>query len=158
MKFIHMGRMHSPSKGTSGSTRPAIKSTPEWVTFSPREVEDLVVSLGREGYPPAMIGLILRDSYGIPLVKVITGKKIQAILKENNLLINPLPEDLTNLVRKALHLRAHMEQNKKDFHNKRNLQNMESKIYRIVKYYKRTGKLAPDFKYKPELMKGLVSR
>jgi small subunit ribosomal protein S15 len=153
-----MARIHAPRKGTSGSTRPAIKSTPEWVTFSPREVEDLVVSLGREGYPPAMIGLILRDSYGIPLVKVITGKKIQVILQENNLLINPLPEDLTNLVRKALHLRAHMEQNKKDFHNKRNLQNMESKIYRIVKYYKRVGKLASEFKYKPELMKGLIGR
>nr|MDO8111590.1 30S ribosomal protein S15 [Candidatus Sigynarchaeota archaeon] len=153
-----MSRIHAPRKGSSGSTRPAIKTKPEWLTYSPREVEDLVISLGREGYAPAMIGLILRDSYGIPLVKTITSKKITQILKENNLIINPLPEDLTNLIRRALHLRTHMEQHKKDFHNKRNLQNMESKIYRIVKYYKRTGVLAKEFRYKPELMKGLVSR
>jgi small subunit ribosomal protein S15 len=107
---------------------------------------------------PANIGLILRDSYGVPLVKTITGKKVTAILRENTLLINPLPEDLTNLIRKSLLLRSHMEQNKKDMHNKRNLQCMESKVYRLVKYYKRTGLLASTFRYKPEEMKGMVSR
>ncbi len=107
---------------------------------------------------PATIGLILRDSYGVPLVKTVVGKKITAILKENNLLINPLPEDLTNLIRRALLLRSHMEQNKKDMHNKRNLQCMESKVYRLVKYYKRAGVLASTFRYKPDEMKGLVSR
>lgn len=107
---------------------------------------------------PANIGLILRDSYGIPLVKTITGKKITAILKENNMLINPLPEDLTNLIRKALLLRTHMENNRKDMHNKRALQCTESKVYRLVKYYKGTGVLASTFRYKPEEMKGLVSR
>jgi small subunit ribosomal protein S15 len=105
-----------------------------------------------------MIGLILRDSYGIPLVKTITGKKVSAILKENNLLINPLPEDLTNLIRHALHLRDHMLTNKHDAHNKRNLQCMESKVYRLVKYYKRSGVLATTFRYKPEEMKGLISK
>jgi small subunit ribosomal protein S15 len=153
-----LARIHASRKGSSGSTRPAIKASPEWLTFSTREVEDLVISLGREGYAPATIGLILRDSYGIPLVKTITGKKITAILKENNLLINPLPEDLTNLVRKALLLRGHMDANKKDMHNKRNLQNTESKVYRLVKYYKRSGVLASTFRYKPDEMKGLVSR
>ncbi|MBN2154392.1 MAG: 30S ribosomal protein S15 [Candidatus Lokiarchaeota archaeon] len=135
-----------------------MKAAPEWLTFTPREVEDQVISLGREGYMPAMIGLILRDSYGIPLVKTITGKKVTTILRENNLLINPLPEDLTNLIRRALQLRAHMDANRKDAHNKRNLQCMESKVYRLIKYYKRAGVLAPTFRYKPDEMKGLVSR
>jgi small subunit ribosomal protein S15 len=153
-----LARIHAARKGSSGSTRPAIKASPEWLTYSQREVEDLVISLGREGYMPANIGLILRDSYGIPLVKTITGKKVTAILKENNLLINPLPEDLTNLIRRALLLRGHMELNKKDMHNKRNLQCMESKVYRLVKYYKRSGVLASTFRYKPEEMKGMVSR
>nr|MDO8116184.1 30S ribosomal protein S15 [Candidatus Sigynarchaeota archaeon] len=90
-----MARMHARRRGQSGSTRPAIKSVPEWVTFSPREVEELVISLGREGYAPAMIGLILRDSYGIPLVKTITGKKVTKILEENGLKTE-LPDDLRN--------------------------------------------------------------
>ncbi|MEX2680980.1 MAG: 30S ribosomal protein S15 [Candidatus Sigynarchaeota archaeon] len=153
-----MARIHASRKGSAGSHRPAIKASPEWLTYSQREVEDLVISLGREGYMPANIGLILRDSYGVPLVKTITGKKITAILRENNLLINPLPEDLTNLIRRALQLRAHMDHNKKDAHNRRNLQCLESKVYRLVKYYKRTGVLAQTFKYKPDEMKGLVSR
>ncbi|NMC05661.1 MAG: 30S ribosomal protein S15 [Candidatus Lokiarchaeota archaeon] len=153
-----MARIHASRHGSAGSTRPAIKASPEWLTYSQREVEDLVISLGREGYMPANIGLILRDSYGIPLVKTITGKKITAILKENNMLINPLPEDLTNLIRKALLLRTHMENNRKDMHNKRALQCTESKVYRLVKYYKGTGVLASTFRYKPEEMKGLVSR
>jgi small subunit ribosomal protein S15 len=153
-----MSRIHNKRSGKSGSTRPAIKTVPSWVTYNAREVEELVVQLGREGFPPAQIGLVLRDSYGIPLVKTITGKKIQQILKENNLLQSPLPEDLTNMIRKALKLRDHLEQNKKDLHNKRNLQNLESKVYRLVKYYRREGVLAPTFRYKPDQMKGLVSR
>ncbi len=152
-----MARIHARRRGQSGSTKPAIKAVPEWVTYSPREVEEFVVSLGREGYAPAMIGLILRDSYGIPLVKTITGKKVTKILEENGLKAE-LPDDLRNLVVKALTIREHMDQNKKDLHNKRNLQNTESKIYRIVKYYRETGVLPADFRYKADKMRGLVSR
>ncbi|MBD3185362.1 30S ribosomal protein S15 [Candidatus Bathyarchaeota archaeon] len=153
-----MARLHTHRRGKSSSTRPAIKSVPEWVMYTPREVEELVVQLGREGYPPAMIGLILRDSYGIPLVKTITGEKITQILKKNGLGPDPLPEDLTNLIKKALNLRDHLEDNKKDLHGKRGLQNLESKVYRLIRYYKKEGVLAPDFRYKPDKMRGLVSK
>ena len=152
-----MARIHARKRGQSGSTRPAIKTVPEWVGYTPQEVEELVLQLGREGYPAAMIGLILRDSYGIPLVKTIAGKKITTILKENGL-ETELPDDLKNLVVKALRLRDHMEENKKDVHNKRNLQNTESKIYRLVRYYKRHGVLPATFRYRAEQMRGIVSR
>ncbi|MHA1369634.1 MAG: 30S ribosomal protein S15 [Promethearchaeota archaeon] len=153
-----MARMHCHRRGKSSSTRPAIKAVPEWLEFTPREVEDLVVQLGREGYPPAMIGLILRDSYGIPLVKVITGQKITQILKKNGLGPDPLPEDLNNMIRKALNLRDHLENNKKDLSAKRGLQNLEAKIYRLTRYYKRKGYLPPDFRYKPEKMRAIVRK
>ncbi|MFX0102643.1 MAG: 30S ribosomal protein S15 [Candidatus Hodarchaeota archaeon] len=153
-----MARIHARKRGQSGSTRPAIKAVPEWLTFTPREVEELVVQLGREGYPPAMIGLILRDSYGIPLVSVITGQKITKILKKNGLGPEPLPEDLTNMIKKALNLRDHVEVNKKDLHSKRGLQNIESKIYRLARYYRKKGVLAADFKYRPDKMRALVRR
>lgn len=153
-----MARIHARKRGKSGSTRPAIKAVPEWLSFTPREVEELVVQLGREGYAPSMIGLILRDSYGIPLVSVITGQKITKILKKNGLGPEPLPEDLTNLIKRALNLRDHLESNKKDLHSKRGLQNTESKIYRLARYYRKKGVLPADFRYRPDKMRALVRR
>ena len=49
---------------------------PSWVKYSPKEVEQLVIELRKKGYTTAMIGTILRDQYGIPSVKAITGKKM----------------------------------------------------------------------------------
>ncbi|RLE88445.1 MAG: 30S ribosomal protein S15 [Thermoprotei archaeon] len=136
-------------KGRSHSTRPPKLIKPEWVKMSPEEVEELVVSLYRKGYPPSMIGIILRDMYGIPLVKAVTGKKLTRILEERGLKPE-IPEDLMNLIRRAVRVRRHLEEHPKDYHSKRGLQLIESKIHRLVKYYKRRGVLPPDWKYRPE--------
>ena len=82
---------------------------------------------GNRVSPHAEIGMILRDRYGVPDAKLITGKKVTTILKENNVASN-VPEDLTNLIVKALKLRKHLSVNKKDVHNKRSLNLTESKI------------------------------
>jgi small subunit ribosomal protein S15 len=120
-------------------------------------VEDLVVKLARKGLSKSQIGIVLRDSYGIPLVKIITGKKISQILEENGI-ESALPEDLTNLVKKALKIREHLEENKKDWDSKKGLIRTEAKIYRLINYYKDKGVLASDFKYKPEEIRTLVAR
>lgn len=60
------------------------------------------------------------------------------------------PEDLTALVRKAVNIRRHLEENPKDLHNRRGLMLVESKIRRLVKYYKRKGVFPPNFKYQPD--------
>jgi len=136
-------------KGKSHSTRPARRTPPSWVKYAPEEVENLVVTLARRGYPPSMIGIILRDQYGIPLVKQITGKKICQILKEHGL-APQIPEDLANLIKRAIKIRKHLEEHPKDLHSKRGLQLVEAKIARLVKYYKRKGVLPPDWEYKIE--------
>jgi small subunit ribosomal protein S15 len=59
---------------------------------------------------------------------------------------------------KALGLRKHLGENKKDLHNKRQLNLVESKIRRLVRYYKGSKKLQPDFVYKPETTEILLSR
>jgi small subunit ribosomal protein S15 len=110
-------------------------------------VEALVIKLAKEGHSPSKIGTILRDQYGIPLVKPIMGKTITQILKDAGLAPS-LPEDLENLLRKASRLHVHLEKNKKDLSNKRALQLVESKIYKLSRYYKREGVLPPDWKYK----------
>ena len=141
-----MARMHSRKKGKSGSTKPVRKVPPSWLKYKPFEVEKLVIKLAKEGYDSAMIGLILRDSYGIPSVKAITGKKIVKILEENNL-APKVPEDLKNLMKRVIAIMKHMEKNRKDMTAKRGLQLTESKIRRLVKYYKRVGKLPKSWTY-----------
>ena len=140
--------MHKRERGKSHSTRPVSKRPPPWCTYKPEEVEALVVKLAKEGHSPSMIGIILRDQYGIPLVKPITGKSITQILREHGL-ARPIPEDLENLLRKAARIAAHLEKHRKDYHNKRALQLVEAKIHRLAKYYKRKGILPPDWKYEP---------
>jgi len=152
---VKLARMHTRRKGRSGSTRPPDTGPPPWVKYTPEEVEELVVKLAREGHPPSMIGLILRDQYGIPLVKRITGKKILKILRERGL-APKIPEDLTNLIKTAINIRKHLEKHRKDLTAKRNLQRVESKIHRLVKYYKRTGVLPEDWKYEPERAEALI--
>ena len=96
-----------------------------------------------------MIGVFLRDQYGIPNVKEILGVKISAIVEELDLKPK-YPEDLVNLVRRATNLRRHLEDNKKDLHSKRGLQLIESKIRRLVKYYKKKGIFPTNWKYDPK--------
>jgi small subunit ribosomal protein S15 len=152
-----LARIHSRKKGKSGSTRPPRLEKPEWVERSKKEVEDDVVKLAKKGHSKSMIGTILRDSHGVPLVKIITGKRISAILEEHDIEA-PLPEDLSNLVKKALTIRTHLEDNHKDLEGKKGLQRTESKIYRLIKYYKKKKVLAQDFKYDPEKIRTLVAR
>ncbi len=152
-----MARMHSRKKGKSGSTRPARLEKPVWVELSSEEVENEVIKLAKKGFSQSLIGVKLRDSYGIPLIKVVTGKSISQILKEKDI-ETPLPEDLTNLVKKALTLRKHLESNHKDLDSKKGLQRTESKIYRLIKYYKSKKVLASDFKYDPDKIRTIVMR
>lgn len=139
----------SKEKGQSHSMKPARVGLPSWVRQRPEDVEELVISLYKRGYPPSMIGTILRDSYGVPLVKIVTGKKILKILKEHGLQPD-LPEDLYNLIKRAARVRRHLEEHPKDYHSKRGLQLIESKIYRLSRYYKRKGVLPKDWRYRPE--------
>ncbi|MDH5795303.1 MAG: 30S ribosomal protein S15 [Candidatus Bathyarchaeota archaeon] len=138
--------MPKKHKGESHSTRPLSRRSPSWCRYTLEEVEALVVKLAREGNPQSRIGVILRDQYGIPLVKTIVGKGIVEILKENNL-GSPVPEDLEALLRKAARLRTHLERNRTDKYNRKSVQVIESKIHRLSRYYKRQGVLPEEWKY-----------
>ena len=144
-----MARMHSPRKGKSGSHRPVKKTVPSWVQYSADEVKELVIKKYKKGNPTSIIGVTLRDQYGIPSVKTLVGKSISDILKIEGL-YPKYPEDLMNLLRKSVKLRKHLENNKQDVHNKRNLQLTESKIRRLVRYYKSTNVLPKKWYYKPD--------
>ena len=141
--------MHSRRRGSSGSDRPAADDSPEWSDVDAEAVEERVAELAENGHSPSQIGLKLRDEgvngTPIPDVKLATGKKVTEILEEHD--ADPeFPEDLRNLMEQAVRLREHMADNGQDHQNKRALQNTESKIRRLVDYY-RGDKVDETFTY-----------
>jgi len=141
-----MARMHARRKGKSASTKPFMTENPSWVPLNKVEIEDMVVKLAADGNSSAMIGLILRDQYAVPSVKLATGKTITDIMKEKDIM-QKLPEDMSALLKKVTNLDQYLKQNPRDIHNKRNLQLIEAKIRRLERYYKKKGVLPDTWKY-----------
>ncbi len=57
-----------------------------------------------------------------------------------------IPEDLYCLIKKAVSVRKHLERNRKDKDAKFRLILIESRVHRLGRYYKKAGKLAPNWK------------
>ncbi|MGI0007198.1 MAG: 30S ribosomal protein S15 [Nitrosotalea sp.] len=142
-----MGRLHSHRHGKSHSTRPITPSTPTWVKQSSAEIEELIVKYAKEGLPPSKIGIKLRDQHAIPITRQIVKKSITEILEQKGVKTE-MPEDLNNLVNKALGLQKHLKENKSDKRNVRSLELLEAKVHRLSSYYKKIGKIPKTWKYK----------
>lgn len=113
------------------------------------EIEDIVVKLAKEGVPPSKIGLILRDQFAVPDIKKVTGKNLVKILVSRG--VKPeLPEDMVNVIRKAVKIYNHLNRNKQDLKTKRSLEVIESRIVRLSRYYKKQGLLPADWRYNRE--------
>jgi len=150
-----MARMHSRKKGKSGSSKPLKDRKLTWIRHRKKEIDLLVAKLARENKTSSQIGLFLRDTYGVPDVKKITGKSITQIMAERKL--SPkLPEDLLSLMKKSVAIQKHKQSNRKDMTAKLGLQLTDSKIRRLIKYYKKAKKLPEDFKYDPEKIRMYV--
>ena len=147
-----MAKMHSRKKGHAGSKKPLKPMKPIWQRYKPKEVEMLIAKLLKEGKSMSETGLILRDSYGIPNIEQAIGKQIYEIAVEKNL-AKELPEDLIALMRRYVQIKKHLELNRKDMPAFRGLQLTDAKIKRLVKYYKRTGKIQITWKFNPENVK-----
>jgi small subunit ribosomal protein S15 len=141
--------MHTRRRGSSDSDKPVADEPPEWSDVDAEDVEERVVELAEQGHDPSQIGLKLRDEgvkgTPVPNVKLATGKKVTEILEDAGAAPD-LPEDLRNLMERAVRLREHVDENQQDAQNKRALQNTESKIRRLVDYY-RGDELDEDFTY-----------
>ncbi len=140
--------MYSRKHGSSGSKKPPREKPPQWVDMSPEEIEEKIVELAEQGKEPSDIGEVLRDQYGIPSVKYF-DMKITEVLKENDLR-DGIPEDLRKLVEKSEKIRDHLEEQPRDSSAVHGLEQTESKIRRLAKYYKREGKIPQDWKHETE--------
>ena len=122
---------------------------PEWVMYSNEEIEEFILKFNKEGKSTSEIGIILRDTYGIPSVKDVTGERITEILIRNDQ-AGKYPEDIMNLIRRAVNIREHLEENPKDLHSKRGLTIIESRIRKLGSYYVDEGKLPKGWRYNPK--------
>ncbi len=141
-----MARMHTRRRGKSSSTRPYRTSKPEWIEADRDKVSSLVIDLYHKGHSTSQIGILLRDVHGIPDVKSALGVSMYTMLEEKGEKMD-LPEDIKNLMRRAVKLGAHLKDNHKDIHNKRALQLTEAKIRRLGRYYVRKGVLPEGWSY-----------
>ena len=142
-----MGRLHTHNHGKAHSTRPMESKFSSWVKQDPKEIEELVIKYAKDGNTSSQIGIKLRDQHAIPLVKPIINKTISDILDQNDLK-SEIPEDLNNIVIKAVGLQNHLKSNKNDRRNIRSLELIEAKVHRLSVYYKKIGRIPENWKYK----------
>ena len=130
-----MGRLHTHNHGKSHSIRPIELKKPDWIKMEPKEIEELIIKYAKDGMTSSQIGIKLRDQHAIPLVKPIINKRISEVLTENKLTPD-IPEDLNNIVQKAINLQKHLKENKSDNRNIRSLELIEAKVHRLSTHYK----------------------
>merc|ERR1719443_270963 len=143
-----MGRMYSTGKGIARRCLPYRKAPPSWVQISTQDLTDQIIKLAKKGSTPSQIGVTLRDSYGIPQVKGVTGSKVLRILKRAGL-APQVPEDLYMLIKKAIAIR-------KDKDAKFRLICTESRIHRLARYYRNVKSLPPTWRYQSKKADTLI--
>jgi len=151
-----MARMHSGGKGQSGSTRPFINTPPKWSETDKETIESMILKYSKEGKSSSEIGIILRDQHAVPDVKLATGERISSIIARNGM--TPIyPEDMMNLMRQAQRIIDHLESgNRKDIHNRRQLELTESRLRRLARYYRDNGKIPEDWTYKRDQLRLMI--
>merc|ERR1719335_104896 len=135
---------------------PYRRRPPTWLKMKTEDVNDHICKLAKKGLTPSQIGVTLRDSFGVPQVKTITGSKILRMLKTAGL-APALPEDLYYLIKKAVAIRKHLDKNRKDKDSKFRLILVESRIHRLARYYKRVKALPATWKYVSATASALVA-
>ena len=128
-----MARMHSKGKGTSGSSKPNIDTAPSWSESDKGTVEELIIKYANEGHSSAKIGTLLRDMHAVPDVRLVMGERISQTLSID-----------------------HLSNNKKDLHNRRQLELCESRLRRLARYYVGTGRIPSTWAYKRDQLRLMV--
>jgi small subunit ribosomal protein S15 len=141
-----VSRIHSGRKGKAGSHRPFPAVKPDWVTTTTEEIVTQAVQLAKAGRPQAQIGQTLRDSYGVPSIRVVTGKPLAALLADQG--VKPeIPDDLQALLKRVVHLQGHLKAHPNDLANRRGLTLMESRIRRLARYYRQRDRIPEGWRY-----------
>lgn len=150
-----MARMHSKKRGKSRSRKPPIGGATIPEGISKEQVEQMIVDYAKQGKSPSTIGEILKREHKIPYLKHMLGKPLVKVLKEKGM-ASQIPNDLLDLMKKSVNMYKHLSKNRQDMNNKIRLQRIESKIWRLTKYYIRKGALPKDWRYDPKQAELLI--
>ena len=143
-----MARMHTKKHGKSKSRKPVLEMV-EKPSVSADEAQQAILGYAKQSMHQARIGQVLKEKHGIKYSKDFFGKRLGRVLEDSGVK-REFPQDMADLMRKAIRLRKHITRNHNDVHNKAMLARTESKIWRLTKYYKREGRLPEGWKYDPE--------
>jgi len=111
---------------------------PVWLKYSEKEVKKIVLDLFDQGHSIEKIGLILKDKYGIPRVKLF-GLKIKRIVEEAKKEKCEEPTIL-NLKKKLDKIIQHYKKNKQDKNAERSLIITKAKLKKRADYHKKREK------------------
>ena len=109
---------------------------PVWLKYTKDEVEAIILKLADKGLTAEKIGLVLRDQYGIPKVKIY-NLKISKILKEKNKYQEPTNINLKIKLQKII---DHYKKNKQDKTSERSLIITKAKLKKRDDYQKKKKK------------------
>ena len=112
---------------------------PAWLKISEKELKKIILELAKNN-PPSKIGMILRDQYGIPTVKVY-NQKLSKILEEHNITYY---EELVNAEKKVQNLKEHLKKHITDRKAKHKLQKAQTRVNVLKRYLIKKGKIAPE--------------
>ena len=114
------------------TTKPEIKiEKPVWLKFTKQEVEAIILKLGNKNMSAEKIGLVLRDQYGIPNVKLY-NIRIKEILEKKDLFKEPTVSNLEEKLEKIIN---HYKKNKQDKNAERSLIITKAKLKKSKEYH-----------------------
>ncbi|KAI5149771.1 small subunit ribosomal protein S13e [Enteropsectra breve] len=140
-----MARMHSSGKGKSGSMKPFSTSIPTFMDMDIAEVKKTIIHLANRGNTAAIIGTILRDCHGIGNVEDVLGVPLLTFMRENKVAA-AIPDDLQSLINRSANIKLHLTGNNKDNDAKYRLNLINSRLHRLVRYYKEKSILPANWK------------
>lgn len=109
-----------------------IMKKPVWLKYTSEEVKAIIIKLANRGLTSEKIGLVLKDQYGIPSVKVYQFK-IKDVLKEKDKFEEPT---VINIKRRLERIIKHYSKNKGDKKAERSLIIIKSKLKKTEDYQK----------------------
>jgi len=152
-----MAKMHTKRHGKAKSRKPPVEKLGN-IMLSEEErkkLEEVIEGYAKQGMSAAMIGEKLKKEHNVKYIKAMMGKRLGVILKEKKL-APEVPQDLLDLMRRAVTLRKHLERNKHDTYSSTRLQRVESKILRLSYYYTKEKVLPAGWKYDPKQAELLI--
>ena len=114
------------------ATQKNVLDKPVWLKMTEKELQKVIAELSQK-HPPAKIGIILRDQYGVPTTRLY-GKKLSEYLKEAGI---ENKQDLESAERKVDRLKEHLKNNVTDRKAKHKLQKAQSRLNIVKKYFSR---------------------